>query len=215
MAVFSVCQIASAEMVTNVDLNSSLTGAAADIGDFVGSFDGGTNVNVAIPADFTGSGGWLTDSEGVANSVSLKITGASSFAMDYGGPIRSALFTDGWKLDADDDVGSRTLTFGNLVAGGEYKLVFYSWANTNYAWAGVSHFNVNGSAQGPSGPYDTAEFYVNADAQGEIVATWYDPDTTDSMDAVFNGFQIMTVPEPATLGLLAMGGLAMLRRRKA
>ncbi|MBW7905825.1 MAG: PEP-CTERM sorting domain-containing protein [Phycisphaerae bacterium] len=31
----------------------------------------------------------------------------------------------------------------------------------------------------------------------------------------FNGFQIVQVPEPATLGLLAMGGLAMIRRRRA
>lgn len=31
----------------------------------------------------------------------------------------------------------------------------------------------------------------------------------------FNGFQIVQVPEPATLGLLAMGGLMIIRRRRA
>ncbi|MBT3200403.1 MAG: PEP-CTERM sorting domain-containing protein [Phycisphaerales bacterium] len=28
------------------------------------------------------------------------------------------------------------------------------------------------------------------------------------------GFQVVEVPEPATMGLLALGGLAMLRRRR-
>ncbi len=53
--------------------------------------------------------------------------------------------------------------------------------------------------------------YSNSD--GSLHASfrsYYDP----SADELFIGFRVSELPEPATLSLLALGGLAILRRRR-
>ncbi len=64
------------------------------------------------------------------------------------------------------------------------------------------------------GPDYRARFYAPTDSEGAIVLYgWIDPtDWAGSMPMVLNGFMI--VPEPATIALLALGGFALLRKRR-
>jgi hypothetical protein len=63
--------------------------------------------------------------------------------------------------------------------------------------------------------YDPDGAGTNYDAQPSLVFKAYiDPGTGSPVDTTVNGYQIQWVPEPATMGLLALGILPLLRRRR-
>jgi len=69
------------------------------------------------------------------------------------------------------------------------------------------------------GTHKIARITISADANGDITGKSYDanPGSPDPQGKRFDEFYIaggVIVPEPATLSLLAMGALAVLRRRK-
>ncbi|MEM6506446.1 MAG: PEP-CTERM sorting domain-containing protein, partial [Planctomycetota bacterium] len=50
---------------------------------------------------------------------------------------------------------------------------------------------------------------------GEIVIDWEETGSGGQFaQGPFNGFQLVAVPEPSSLALLGIGGLAMLQRRR-
>jgi len=75
---------------------------------------------------------------------------------------------------------------------------------------------VNGGSIPDPEYYYSSSFIVTSNASGQIsVFGWTDTYTWQgSYHATINGFALGLVPEPATVALLGLGGLAMLRRRK-
>jgi len=105
--------------------------------------------------------------------------------------------------------------------GGEYYLTIYgvdaAGSNTSIGWStnadnGINFFNGGGDAfmwraeQFPSPGF--AEYNLTADVLSQTPGL-------DPNDLYNAAFAVHGVPEPATLALLAMGGVAILRRRRA
>ena len=58
-------------------------------------------------------------------------------------------------------------------------------------------------------------FFETLDENGDIaIDVTYSITDSGAGDIAFRGVMITAVPEPATMSLLALGGLAMLRRRR-
>jgi hypothetical protein len=80
--------------------------------------------------------------------------------------------------------------------------------------AGADDKSDTSFSPGPDGNYVVFSIDVGAD---EKITGSYTPDTADnSGQSEFNGLQLVQVPEPASLGILSLGALgAMTRRRRA
>ncbi len=115
-----------------------------------------------------------------------------------------------------------TLIIGNLTPNALYNVYVYG---TNGASGAGGAFSINGSATettsgGPgTGPFTTyangSDYVVfdkvKADASGNLVLT-AGPSTINI--GILNGVQVESVPEPTSVGALALSGLGLLARRR-
>ena len=85
--------------------------------------------------------------------------------------------------DVDDD---------NFVGGSDLTQVLSNWGNSGLSWD-----------DGDVDPYPDGDDFIGGGDYTAVLAAW---GTSTPPEAT-------TIPEPATLGLLLLGGLAMLRRR--
>jgi hypothetical protein len=102
-------------------------------------------------------------------------------------------------LDLGDYVGAISSSFSNPMAGQD-------------AWCGGSGGSIVSSASGTITPGDTYQFAFDAAWDSSVSGTLPDWDIS-SVD--LRGFELASVPEPATLALLGIGLLGLgLGRRK-
>jgi hypothetical protein len=166
----------------------------------------------------------LLDTAGAATPVTLTVTSSSTALSDlsYLQPLNTGdyalLLNDASQIGTLSQGGSRTYTFAGLSPGW-YKI--YTYAVAPQATVVPNPVLVPG-AIGTNPEIVNGPMPGNAFAQG-ITHSIHDVlVTTGTLDVVFNipanlsggayvnGFQI--VPEPATVSLAALGGLAMIRR---
>lgn len=148
--------------------------------------------------------GYLDIGNGASNSVS--VTGLSPAFTAHGYSVLvyfngDSGGTQGWT--AADNAGNTDTGFGRQVGGG----------GTNFPLAGPNGFIVS-----------TASTFATATASNAVLLEGFvganltitGVPGNDGNRARINGFQIVanTIPEPASLSLLAMGGAALLRRRR-
>ena len=208
----------SAGVVVNLDLNGPGTGytgqgAYADIGN-----------NFWNQRTFsTGTGAFsklnMTASDGTT-ATTIDVTSVGLGGHDRGATYTNALLRDG-------HVHAKAVNINGLDDSKTYDLVFYSTFD-NFA----TEFTIGGVTKAckktpTSAPYQEnfveGQTYVlfegiSTDGSGGIDVTVGNAYTHDSTSAsnftFFSGIQIAEVPEPATMSLLALGGIAMLKRRK-
>lgn len=116
-----------------------------------------------------------------------------------------------------------TATISNLTPGQTYKIdsllsdVGFATRNETINYNGnatpAESFLVGGALGTNSSDIFNASNLVQAQANGQIVATY--TSTTAGQGPVLNALAVSTIPEPATLGLIATGfGLLLLKRRR-
>jgi len=159
----------------------------------------------------------LVDSSNMPTSVTLTKPSSNDYSNSGGGsgPANDALMRDYlWVKN-----GSSTITLGGLTPNATYDLYIYGLGDQTDQSILVTLDAANGGATGNTtgperSPLNEGENWIkltpNADSSGNILFTWQN---RDNQHGGLNGLQLV-VPEPATLSLLALGGLAILRKRR-
>jgi hypothetical protein len=218
---------ANAAMVWNVNIGTEI--------DSTDNFVGAATENTAnstwnsVPsADQTGMA--LKDSTDAATGVTLDF----NTVRVPSGTIYSTYTTAGqleiFDTYAGADGVSVDFTLKGLDTGATYDLIIYSdwkWGNANYPVAQTTGTGMSGtiwinSTGSDSLVEDTDP--ANTAAQGNwFRITGLTPDVSGELafdagngeNGAFSAFQLInTIPEPATMSLLALGGLGVLARRR-
>jgi hypothetical protein len=217
LTVLLVCAAGASASVIQVNLGNTSDGGASGTWNNFGN-------SGATPAA-------LVDDTGAATGVSLAITGLNSSAWSSNNGVGSTGIT-GW-TDAitksyiyegpNYNTTQGVLTLSGLDTSGSTAYVI-----SVYGGRGATDYrSVDFTATG-SGATQTVTQNVSAntsvdafaqilpDANGEIVVTFASAADSDSDYGYMNAMTIETVavPEPATMSLLSLGGLAVLRRRR-
>jgi PEP-CTERM motif len=130
------------------------------------------------------------------------------------------------------------ITVGGLTPGTQYRVAGYSYdasAANSEAWTATAPTNgtidwndpVSGNFIAPADeqvltwngtPQAPVVFTLTADGNGNVsLYTWGGNGVTSNNSAsnsYFNGLQVAAVPEPATIGMISLGALGMLSRRR-
>jgi hypothetical protein len=224
-------------VTNNYTVNYSGTAAAPDTGTVWNALLS----NNPSPASFIGAPGYydevggavsnysnLLDSNGNGTPVGISFDAAGAFAVESSAPNYSNIATNATGLMRDyliafrdgNLAGARTATLSGLPANQEVILYLYGEGDNTSNDRSTS-FNANsvtGSTTGDAGaaPLTLGNDYVVlnnvfADANGEIVIKY---STNGTPEGPFNGLQLTTVPEPASLALSGLAGICLLAFRR-
>lgn len=202
---------AAAKVILNVgpDAAGTSVGAGGTI------WDGLTLNDVPLAGS-----GTIVDENGGATSLSVLVTGWSNNPNDGDGKFNTAAATYGdsvarslfWQRAAN------SVTVSGLQANTPYTVGLVhaaSIAADNQDWT------LNGALLGDD-VFQTAsvgapvEFTVTANGSGEISIVSTAPGNGSGTDVnLLQAVTLEVIPEPASIALLGMGGLMMLRRRRA
>jgi hypothetical protein len=161
-------------------------------------------------------------SSGDTTNISNNFTGAAgSNAQGFTGSYLTIL-NDAQYVDGNTN---NTVVLKGLTSGTTYQVEIISYDGRNYGSSANSRLNIvsgdtggvagtlayggGGTSPNNAGTYLIGTFLANATSQ----TITFNTDNNGGSDSQINALVVESVPEPASLGLLALSGLTMLRRR--
>lgn len=221
---------ASAATTINVDFNASEPGSAGTFSGPAAAPDSGITWNGLTvgakgnPAVVPGlTSGPLLTSTGLSTPVTVTLGNFKTYdAFTDGRPATAApaLLSDFVYQETLGPGGpNSTFSINNLSAGFTYDLYLYA-QNGGYA-STATIFTINGSSKIATNAGDIPTLIADTNYvvfrglvpnSGTISGVFNDIKPADN--AAFNGLQIVQIPEPTGLSLLAFGGMLALRRRR-
>ena len=228
---FSIHALPLAAACVTVAATASLAGAQAVI--YQSSFEG-------TDGGWTGTGDWERGVPSVYDPADPSLPGSSDFG--NGGVVEASDGDELWATNLDGPhansgaTSSLVQTFDFTGIGGPIELVFDTYLNSGGNSFDMASVDVNGVElvllSGTVGTYDNGgtpgdgsddaivyeQLMVDLSAfagQSDVeVAFNFDASTVVARDGWYiDNVAITAVPEPAALGLLGLGGLALVRRR--
>ena len=192
----------------------TFTGDPAD-----GGISGMSTTSFGLYANDIGSGAFAIAERGFANPLgvgdSFSFQWGINFDSGIGGNKGFSLYsggTGGFELINLNNAGSSDITINGNNVGFGYGTAAMTWTITRTSAtnlqvdatnrAGGAAYSGNITISGTAAP-DSFKFYASG-MQGGTEAQPY-----------FNNLTVTVVPEPSSLSLLALSGLALLRRRRA
>ncbi len=208
--------------LANSSVSATASGAAVigTTGDTWNGIEGASFHLTATSLPLVNSANTATDA-----TLSYTVKGGYSVGAGQSNPVNTALLND-WVSVTGTNHG--TITIGGLGIGTSYDLYIYYSQSDQAARAtaltvtgngtpltGTIQNNSAGGATAYTSGVNYLKFTLSPDASGNIAIDFVKAGTDPQHEGDINGFQIQAVPEPASLSLLSLGGLALLRRRRS
>jgi len=205
------------------DSNGRLDDVYADQG--VLPSTGNTWNGVESPASGSITESNLLDAQGSSTTVGFNLAAPSgSWSHAKLSNLPNELLVNYASLERTDQstANEATLTISGLTAGVLHDVAIYAQGDVD---GQGGEFTLGSQTKTTSADpldvnFDEGVNYITlsgqADGNGELEITWRNlVDGNGSVErwSALNGFQVQAVPEPASLALMGLGGLMMLRRR--
>ena len=202
---------------------SSSGGTGGFAGSFIGDpssagITGMSATSFGLFANPLGSGAYVNAERGFANPLGVGDSFSFQWGINFdsnGGNKGFSIYsggTSGAELINLNNAGSSAITINGTDVGFAYGNATMTWTITRTSAtnlqvdatnrAGGAAYSGNITISGTAAP-DSFKFYASG------------MDSGDNRQPYFNNLTLTVVPEPSSLSLLALSGLALLRRRRA
>ena len=199
----------------------------------VGSL-GGSPKPTAIPTDLTQA---VSDARAAATSIAGLVANAT---VTGGQIINTTGVITGANAENVYDLSQVNMTNGTVLISGSASQTFifrvsgdFNVGNSSIRTVGGAtpdhvfwYFPNTSNIKSPNGAWDGTILALNSGVQldntpsslgpvrGRVIASDDAANNQNYVFSIVSGFDIVTVPEPGTLGLLALAGLSFIRRRR-